>query len=482
MDIEKEIIDTSLNVFGIGALKPYQLLVMYRVVEQERFDIEVRDQIVILPTGTGKSLCFMIPALLCSGITVIVYPLLALMNDQMRKLDESGVGYVNLRGGQSAEERRKAFALLKAGKVKIVITNPETLVLVRDGLSAFRVSLFICDECHVAVKWNSFRPAYGLMKKAVDALKPRQVLAFTATAGEDTVNLLKKTLFRGNPLLVRGDADRENIIYASYLCITRDFGLVRVLEQCKKPALVFCSTHENTEKACLTAKRCLKNVPMRYYHAGLEKCERQALEKWFLNSDNGVMFATSAYGLGVDKDNIRTVVHYNLPSDIEEFLQESGRGGRDGNIARSWVLVTREDLDSVEKSPLLEIFASEDKCRRIALLEALGQEKNECTGCDVCNGTVMKAPEFEDVIIRLIRRYPGRYDENKLCRLLCGDSRDYFNPYNGVFNQFDKCLIFDIIKATVRNDSTSLSAEVVNNVKSVFGFIRKICSKIQFFP
>ena len=169
--------------FGIKAVKPFQLLVMHRILEQENSK-QVRQQIVLLPTGHGKSLCFLLPASLTKNITVIVYPLLALMNDQMKGLRNSGIDCVCLRGGQTKTERNEIFLKLESG-TKIIITNPETLTQksVLKKLAHFKIDLLVVDEAHVIAQWGEeFRPAYLKLHDAVKLLKPHQVLAFTATA------------------------------------------------------------------------------------------------------------------------------------------------------------------------------------------------------------------------------------------------------------------------------------------------------------
>lgn len=417
-DFTSEIIKTAADRFGILMVKPYQLLVMQRILEQDSGLYEKTDQIVILPTGTGKSLCFLLPATLCNGITVIVYPLIALMNDQKRKLDYLGIEAVCLKGGQSSEERNEVFNKLKNG-AKILITNPETLEqenLIR-RLKKLPISLFVCDEAHCISQWGKeFRPSYLNLGKILKRINPQQILAFTATASENTISDIKNCLFAKEPLVVQGDGDRENIIYSALPVHDRSFGVIQLLQTCKKPCIVFCSRRELTFKLCLTCLRVFKETPMRYYHAGLSKKERETIEKWFLDSQDGVLFATSAYGMGIDKPNIRTVIHYELPSSIEEYLQESGRAGRDGKTSFSWVLKTDEDIDSDNR--LKKIFSS-DECRRHALLLELGQDKEECSGCDVCLGTTIDKPIEDSIIINAVKKSPFKYTVPLLRSILC---------------------------------------------------------------
>lgn len=490
VDISNEIIAKAWDVFGISALKPYQMLVMYRIVEQERFEVDrKKDQIVILPTGTGKTLCFFVPALMCSGITVVVYPLLSLMNDQIRKLKEAGVECVNIRGGQDREQRKNAFKSI--GKAKIVVTNPETLSQkqVLRELKKHKISLFVCDEAHVIAKWGeSFRPAYLELGKAVEELNPKQVLAFTATASDQTVEFISKCLFRTKPLLVRGDADRENIFYQSHLCLNRKFGLMEVLSKCKKPALIFCRTRDETYENCCESRRILKNKEMFYYNAELSKKEREAIEKRFLNSTGGVLFATSAYGMGVDKKDIRTVVHYNLPDDAEEYLQESGRAGRDGKRADAYVLVTPEDKES--QNELVKVFAN-SCCRRTSLLALLGQQKDECTGCDYCDNKVMEKATGDDLIRKAVKYYPFRFNAISLSQILCGlDYEQKYSLFYGKMRDYDQNLVFLSVISAVASEKIKESDSllypnvkclciIVGEVKKIRDAVHRISGKIQ---
>lgn len=434
--ITETITKTAAVYFGIRTLKPYQILVTQRIMEQEK-SFRVRNQIVILPTGTGKSVCFLIPAVLCKGITVIVYPLLALMNDQMSKLEKAGIDFVCVRGGQTREERAALLRKLDTG-TKIVITTPESLnhYSVIRNLKSRKISLFAVDEAHVISQWGkSFRPAYTALTETVLKLKPHQILAFTATASAKTIKDIRSCLFFSKPLVVRGDADRTNIIYSSFPALNRTQGLIDLVKKCEKPAIVFCNTRPDTKALCIILQAEISGTEFRYYNAGLSHEERLAIENWFLKSEDGVLLATSAYGMGIDKPDIRTVIHHRLPQNIEEYLQESGRAGRDGEISHAHVIVTFDDMEAPKGySPLVGIFTG-NTCRRRALLGAIGQEKDECSGCDVCLNTVIRETDADRAIQSLVKNWPFRFDSTMASYLLCGSrnihlcgNRISFNP------------------------------------------------------
>ena len=469
-DYMSAIISTASARFGIRTLKPYQILVVHRILEQEDSNV-VRNQIVILPTGTGKSLCFLLPAVLCRGITIIVYPLLALMNDQIHRLEKAGVDCICLRGGQSHRWRQELFRKLDNG-TKIIVTTPETLQnrQVLYELGKRPISLLVVDEAHVISQWGKgFRPAYSTLTNVVIRLRPHQVLAFTATASEETIRDIRSCLFFSRPLIVRADADRPNIIYRAYRSLSRMQAVIELAKHCRRPAIVFCRTRSDAEMTCRSLVMELRGMEIMYYHAGLSAPEREAVEKWFLDTDSGILCATSAYGLGMDKPGVRTVIHHRLPQTAEEYLQESGRAGRDGETATAYVVVTYHDVKAASSerySPLLDLFIS-DRCRRRALLHELGQEKDECTGCDVCLKEASTAFPLDAQIRSLIRRWPFRFSAMMASYLFCG-GRNHMtnpveaitNPYYGIVRGWNPRLLFKTIKQLAETESSYPIASV----------------------
>ena len=236
------------------------------------------NQIVLLPTGAGKSLCFQVPALMLEGATLIVYPLLALMGDQQRRMNQGGLDPALFRGAQTREEREAQFKRLEGrdGRppARLVIANPEVLqgeeVLSR--IAKRGVDHIAIDEAHCISEWgDTFRPVYLEIKKIAERLKPRAVTAFTATASPRTLARIAEALFDGRAHIVRGDTDRPNITYSVYHCRAKDASLIREVARRERPMIVFCATRGGTERAAHLLRETLEDTDIRFYHAGLQK-------------------------------------------------------------------------------------------------------------------------------------------------------------------------------------------------------------------
>ena len=409
--------------FNVKYLFPYQRLVISNILEitsGENPDFP-KGQIVILPTGAGKSLCFMLPSLLLKNPTLIIFPLLSLMADQKRRLDEAGIETAILKGGQDKETRIKIFREIESGKIKVVLTNPETLkndtVLNRfkpEG-DRVKVSHIVIDEAHTVSEWgDSFRNSYLETGRIIETVNPQAVTAFTATASENILERLKSVLFSGRQVnLISANPDRPNIHYSVIKSISKSHDIIRLAEKAEKPAVIFCSSRVSAE---LTASLLLKKSSLsevKFYHAGLEEAEKKSVEEWFFSSSDGVLTATCAYGMGVDKANIRTVLHLELPGSTESYLQESGRGGRDRKPAYAAVLYSKSDRNKTDMFEsevqrerylkLLEFAETENVCRRKTLLKVLSSEPEFCEGCDICDKTCKTEAEGEKEILGLIK-------------------------------------------------------------------------------
>lgn len=445
--IQQKIRSTAAGVFGISAVKPHQNLVMHTILENSLAGRTGRGLLAVFPTGSGKSLCFLLPAVLLPGVSVIIYPLLGLMNDQSRRLEAMGIPHAVLRGGQSAQVRKKIFARLESSGVKIVLTNPETLASpgVLGPLSRIGVSLAVIDEVHVVPGWGgSFRHSYRALGFVLPVLRPSFTAAFTATATEETVRDLTWAVFGGRrPLVIRADPDRTNILYRRELTLSKTRTVTGILRSCPRPALVFCQTRIGTEELFYSIRRALPDIPVRFYHAGLDAGTRKRTELWFLGGNDGVLICTCAFGMGMDKPDIRTVIHRDLPGGIEAFFQESGRAGRDGLQSVSYTLLDPDDIARSRRNPdsgqagIVRVFAQNRSCYRAGLLSLMGFEAGGCSGCDVCLGsTGPQVPWDMKLIIRSVRRAPLQLNQRRLCLGLTGTGTvaDALGPEYGVLD------------------------------------------------
>lgn len=464
-EADDEVLSVAKNVFGVSHLYPWQRLVIGNILDaaadlvadgfsQEQNSAQAKDclqaqnhsqaqktggdltdlfclgrQIVLLPTGAGKSMCFLLPAVMLPGPTLIFYPLLALMADQKRRLEQSGIECVVFRGGQSDQEREENFRRVEAG-AKVILANPEVLqsksLVAR--LKAAKISHIAIDEAHCVAEWgDTFRPAYLTLGKIIEDLGVPLVTAFTATASPSVLERVSQVLFGGRVHVVRGESDRPNLHYSVVMAFAKKKAVCRLAATEKKPMLVFCGTRAKAEDMARELSECVGADKVRFYHAGLSREEKTTVEKWFFPKDEAILCCTCAFGMGVDKANVRTVVHLEASPTAESYIQEAGRGGRDKKPSKAILLWNWEDSAAFEKFPkksreyVLKKFAQSQSCRRQVLLDALGGEQAICSGCDICDskkalGENFKAPKIYDAADALLVHSFVRKNQNYYSR------------------------------------------------------------------
>jgi ATP-dependent DNA helicase RecQ len=459
------------RLFGLDYLFPYQRLVTANILEAaEAAGIPLRwpeaesgpddaagegfpsdrecqgRQIVILPTGAGKSLCFQLPAMLMEGPTLVIYPILSLMADQERRLRERGFSPVALRGGQSAAEREEIWEKLRLGQSKFIIANPEVLLTpqVMARLEHLNVVHTVIDEAHCVSEWGeSFRPAYLEIGAIIQALKSPLVTAFTATASAPVLEKIKKYIFGDDPAhLIMGNPDRSNISYTARGCIVRDLAVRDLLVTNERPAIVFCSSRPGTERLAVYLRNELREMgetwhdEIMFYHAGLSREEKAGVEQWFLRNNEAVLVSTCAFGMGVDKADVRTVIHRDCPPSVEAYLQESGRAGRDGLQSKAVLLWGPEDEACLRRgrtesnrkrvAALLDYARDTGQCRRQALLKMLDYEGSgeypESQCCDVCEKLADDSVREEASLLDFFHRNKRRFTlDEAVSALACSD-------------------------------------------------------------
>lgn len=384
------------KVFGYDSFRPYQEEIIEHVLAK-------KDALVLMPTGGGKSICFQIPALMLEDVTLVISPLISLMKDQVESLLANGVeaGFIN----SSQSEAQKNQILMKARnkELKILYISPETLASgVQTWLRDFKFSLVAIDEAHCVSMWgHDFRPEYKMIQeiRKIDPSIP--FIALTATADKITKKDIVANLGLKDPRLFTSSFDRPNLSLEVMGNIPKKEKQQEIIQFIKsqgdKSGIIYCLSRKETEEWSLALRAA--GINSEYYHAGLSPDERSQVQEDFVKDEVPVICATVAFGMGIDKSNVRWVIHTNLPKNMEGYYQEIGRAGRDGmpSVTRLYynyrdvVLLTDFAKDSSQSELLLEKldrmlqYAEASTCRRRILLAYFGESLQEnCGNCDVC--------------------------------------------------------------------------------------------------
>ena len=321
----------------------------FRGAQEPLIDAQLagRDVFGVMPTGGGKSLCYQIPALLLPGITLVVSPLISLMRDQVMALKSAGVSAAYINSSLTAEQLRLVYRNLRQGRYKIVYVAPERL-LGEGFLSAAQslpIDLLAVDEAHCISQWGQdFRPSYLQIPEFLQALPRRPVVsAYTATATPAVRKDILESLHLQNPLVMVTGFDRPNLRFEVRTPDSRRGELLTLLALRKgRSGIVYCSTRKEVESICAFLQS--KRFAATRYHAGLSDAERQQNQEDFLYDRKTIMVATNAFGMGIDKSNVSFVIHYNMPQSVENYYQEAGRAGRDGEKAECILLFGKKDI------------------------------------------------------------------------------------------------------------------------------------------
>ena len=427
------------DVFGFDAFRPGQEDVVEAVVEGHNV-------LAIMPTGGGKSLCFQIPALLREGVTLVVSPLIALMRDQVRGLQAAGVAAGALTSGHTQEETDSVFQALAAGQLKLLYLAPERLAstAMQAALKRSNIALIAVDEAHCVSQWgHDFRPDYlriGELRRALNV----PVAAFTATADRDTQQEIIERLFAGSqPQVFLRGFDRPNI----HLAFTaKDAPRRQILDfvapRKGQSGIVYCGTRAKTQ--ALSAALNEAGHRACYYHGAMEAEDRRIVEGRFANEDGLIVVATVAFGMGVDKPDIRWVAHADLPKSIESYYQEIGRAGRDGGPAETLTLYGPEDI-RLRRAQIDEGLAPVERraadhgrlnallglaealiCRRQTLLAYFDETTQPCGHCDLCDAPPdrFEATEAVRKALSAILRSDERFGGGHVIDILLGNKTD----------------------------------------------------------
>jgi ATP-dependent DNA helicase RecQ len=339
------LVDAGRRMLGIDNLRPGQAEALVHVMNR-------RDLLAVMPTGSGKSLLYQLPSLVLDGLTVVVSPLIALIKDQLDKMEERGVAVCRFDSTLTVKQRRDAEALVQAPGGKLVfvtperISDPEFRAFLRTGAGGRGVALFVVDEAHCVSQWgHDFRPSYLTLRKAIDDLGRPPLLATTATAPPHVREDILHQLGMPEAAIVTTTFERPNLHFEVMALPSEEDKLktlVTLLKKLPRPGVVYCATVKKVEELYESLTR--HAIPVARYHGRMGKKDRDTEQERLMDAKDMVMIATNAFGLGVDKANIRYVLHYHVPGSLEAYAQEAGRGGRDGKPSRCVLMFSPDDV------------------------------------------------------------------------------------------------------------------------------------------
>jgi ATP-dependent DNA helicase RecQ len=396
MDLFAEARKALKETFGFDDFRPAQKRVLGQILAH-------KDTLALMPTGGGKSLCYQIPALIFPGTAVVISPLVALMKDQVDSLRENGVAAAALNSQLSSDESREVRSQFARGELKLLYISPERLVFeIENLLPRSPVSLFAIDEAHCISQWgHDFRPEYTQLHALRTKFPQVPVIALTATADSMTREDILRQLDIPAGNTVIDSFDRPNLSLAvkcDYRKKDKLEEIVRFIERRKNQSgLIYCLSRKSTEDVADELRR--NGIDAEAYHAGLDADERSRIQEDFLRDRTQVICATIAFGMGIDKSNIRFVIHYNTPKSMEGYYQEIGRAGRDGLPADTLLFYSDSDIVQLakfaeesaqkdlqlEKLARMQHYATSPVCRRRILLSYFGETlEKDCGNCDIC--------------------------------------------------------------------------------------------------
>ena len=423
--------------FGYDTFRPMQAEIIQSVYDK-------KDALILMPTGGGKSICFQIPAITMEGMGVVVSPLISLMKDQVESLRANGIKAAFLNSSLGISEQRAVEDAIFNQQIDLIYVSPEKIVSPNflSLLKRVEIALFAIDEAHCISAWgHDFRPEYTRLKFIKKQFPDTPVIALTATADKATRKDIARQLDLENPAIYVASFDRPNLSLAVRPGQKR---FEQIIEFIKKrpnqPGIIYCLSRKSTEN--IARKLQGKGLKANFYHAGMPDFQRSEVQEDFINDAIDIVCATIAFGMGIDKSNVRWVIHYNLPKNIESFYQEIGRSGRDGTAASTLLFYSYADVmnlreiltnnDSTQrdlklaKLERMQQYAESLSCRRKILLNYFSEPFNKnCGNCDICknppqyfDGTVIAQKALSAVF-----RLKEKVGSSMLIDVLRGSSR-----------------------------------------------------------
>lgn len=458
--------------FGYDNFRAGQAEIINHILEKE-------DCLGIMPTGAGKSICYQIPAMIFDGITVVISPLISLMKDQVDSLNQVGITSTYINSSLTENEYLQTIQNIYHGMYKIIYVAPERFFsdTFINMLNFLDISMIAVDEAHCVSQWgHDFRPSYCEISKVISSLSKRPIIvSFTATATQVVKDDIIKLLNLHTPFVLTTGFDRQNLYFSVQTPESKKEFLLNFLEEHKNiSGIIYCSTRKTVDE--VYERLLVYGYKVSKYHAGMSEKNRTNSQDDFVYDRTEIMVATNAFGMGIDKSNVRYVIHYNMPSDLESYYQEAGRAGRDGDKAECVLLFSRADVvtnkfliehssegnhvNEYQKLNDIVDYCNSSKCLRSYILEYFGETPNfnNCKFCSNCNSEI----EITDIttdskkILSCIKRMNERFGAGLVADVLKGSKSakvksfgfDSLSTY-GIMSEYSKDTIRDLISFLV---------------------------------
>ena len=460
--------------FGYTSFRPGQHEVIQTLLEG-------RDCLAIMPTGAGKSICFQLPALMMPGVTLVISPLISLMKDQVDSLVNQEIPATYINSQCTFEEAKARFAAIRAGRVKLVYISPERLEneFFTSFMQSLPISMFIIDEAHCVSQWgHDFRPSYCAIKDWIAALPRRPVVgAFTATATEKVKEDMMTLLGLEKERIFIGGFDRPNLYFRVVRTNRKlDFALAYVQQHQEDSGIIYAATRKEVDRVYEELTR--RGIWAGRYHAGLSDDVRRTMQDAFTYDRLQVIVATNAFGMGIDKSNVRYVIHYQMPKNIESYYQEAGRAGRDGAPGECILLFSRQDImiqkflieqsvhdpqqQAVEFRLLNAMvrYCEGNHCLRHYILTYFGEHPSwqRCEKCGNCDQETVEEDMTEQVrsICLCVDELKGRFGMTMVCDILKGSQNAKVRRYGfennsafGMLGDFTLSEVRDMVRQCI---------------------------------